>query len=133
MIAALMIVLALIVVLAGLAAMLLSWAISQRQVSGSSANQTKAELFARGALSFTGRGFKQEIVNGSTATTVGGTTIYRPTTAADILQVRGILNASDQIITTISTQDRRDSGTTVITSPSSSVVGCYAYARYRAD
>jgi hypothetical protein len=76
--AALMIVLAFVVLLTVLAVAIFSRATTDRQVSYSSASQTKAELLARGALAVTIGDLKQEIAAGSTRATVSGVTIYTP-------------------------------------------------------
>lgn len=66
---ALVLVLAFVVLLTGLIVAFFSRAMSERQVSNSSANQTKAEMFAQGAIDATISDFKQEIAAGSTITT----------------------------------------------------------------
>ncbi len=48
-------------------------------------NDAKADLLARGALAIVVSDLRQEIANGSTATTVNGITIYSPTAAANML------------------------------------------------
>jgi len=87
--AALIIILAFIVLLTGLVLAFFSRAITERQVSNSSAAQTKADILARSAADVIVGDFKQEIVNGSTATVVGSgagkSTIYTPTAAANML------------------------------------------------
>lgn len=79
---ALLIVLAFVVLLSAIAVALFSRATTDRQISFSSSNQTKAELFARGALALILGDLKQELVAGSTASTVSGVTIYAPNAAA---------------------------------------------------
>jgi Tfp pilus assembly protein PilX len=76
--AALVIVLAFVVLLTGLAVAFLSRAATDRQVSYSSASQSNAELLARGALAITIGDLKQEIAAGSTQTTVSSVTVYSP-------------------------------------------------------
>ena len=77
--AALIIVLAFVVILGGLTVAYLSVATTDRQLAHSSFHDTAADLLARSALDIVIGDFKQEIVNGSTATTVSGSTIYIPT------------------------------------------------------
>jgi len=64
--AALVIILAFVVLMMGLVVAFFSRAITERQVSNSSANQTKADILARGALDVITGDLKQEIVFGST-------------------------------------------------------------------
>ncbi len=78
---ALVVVLAFVVLLTGLIVAFFSRAMSERGISNSSANQTKAELFAQGALDTIVGDLKQEIAAGSSATTIGTTTVYSPTAA----------------------------------------------------
>lgn len=80
--AALILVLAFIVLMTGLALAFFSRATNERQVSSSSATQTKAALFAEGALDQIVADLKQEIVAGSTAVMISGTTIYEPAPTA---------------------------------------------------
>jgi Tfp pilus assembly protein PilX len=83
--AALIIVLAFIVLLAGLVLAFFFRATNERQLSSASATQAKAQLLAQGALDQIIGDLKQEIAAGSTATTVSGVTIYTPSTAATIV------------------------------------------------
>jgi hypothetical protein len=76
--AALIIVLAFVVLLTGLSLAYFSRTTSERQLAHSSYNDTSANLLARSALDVIVSNLRQEIVNGSTATTVNGTTIYVP-------------------------------------------------------
>ena len=76
--AALIIVLAFVVILTGLSVAYLSVATTDRQLAHASFHDTAADLLARSALDIVIGDFKQEIVNGSTATPVSGTTIYIP-------------------------------------------------------
>ena len=81
--AALIIVLAFVVLLVGLAVAYLSVATTDRQLAQSSFHDTDADLLARSALDIVVGDFKQEIVNGSTKTSVSSsngttTTIYIP-------------------------------------------------------
>jgi Tfp pilus assembly protein PilX len=68
--AALIIVLALIILLTALVVAYFSRAISERQVAGSNASQTKADLLARGALDSIVGDLQQEIAAGSINTTI---------------------------------------------------------------
>jgi len=76
--AALIIVLAFVVLVTGLALAYFSSTTTDRQLAHSSYNDTSADLLARSALDIVVGDFKQEIVNGSNATSVSGTTIYIP-------------------------------------------------------
>src|SRR5438270_12119788 len=67
--AALIIVLAFVVLLAGLALAYFSRATTDRQLAQSSYNDTSADLLARSALDIVVGGFKQEIVNAGTTVT----------------------------------------------------------------
>jgi hypothetical protein len=87
--AALIIVLAFVVILAGLAVAYLSRATTDRQLAHTSFHDTDADLLAGSALDAVIGDFKQEIVNGSTKTSVGLTTIYVPTSAANMVPQRG--------------------------------------------
>ena len=74
------IILAFLVLLTGLAVAFFSRAITERQVSNSSASQTKADLLARSCADLIIADLKQEIAAGSTAySPVAGVTIYTPT------------------------------------------------------
>src|SRR5205823_10051224 len=73
--AALIIVLAFVVLLTGLALAYFSRTTIERQLSQSSYNDISADLLARSALDIVVGDFKQEIVNGSTATAVPGPTV----------------------------------------------------------
>jgi hypothetical protein len=81
--AALVIVLAFLVLLAGVALAFFSRAMAERQISNSSASQTKVELLAQGALASIVSDLKQEIAAGSVADTSGNPTIYTPNTPAN--------------------------------------------------
>src|SRR5207248_2333558 len=86
--AALVIVLALAVLLAGLAIAYLARTTTDRAVARSSFNQSNADQLAESAADTIIADFRQEIVNGSTATLVGSSTIYTPTTAANMIPQR---------------------------------------------
>ena len=77
-----MIVLAFVVLLTGLVLAFLADSLSNRKVAGSSASQTKVELFAEGAADTIISDLKQEIAAGSTTNTITTgnvtTTIYTP-------------------------------------------------------
>src|SRR5207249_1664638 len=85
--AALIIVLAFVVLVTGLALAYFSSTTVDRLLAHSSYNDTSADLLARSALDIVVGDFQQEIVNGSTATSVGGTTIYVPSDAAKMIPV----------------------------------------------
>jgi Tfp pilus assembly protein PilX len=81
--AALIIVLAFVVLLTGVAIAYLSRATSDRQVAHSSFNQSNVDQLAQSAMDNIIGDLRQEIVNGSTATVVNGITIYTPTATAN--------------------------------------------------
>jgi hypothetical protein len=83
--AALIIILAFVVLLSGLVLAYLSRTTTDRQVSHGSFNQTKADQLAASAMDNIIGDLRQEIINGSTATTVNGVTIYSPTSSANML------------------------------------------------
>src|SRR5438094_5502608 len=85
--AALLIALALVVLVTGLALAYFTRTTSDRQLAQSSYNDTSADLLARSALDIAVGDFRQEIFNGSTLTPVSGTTIYVPTSAANMVPV----------------------------------------------
>jgi len=83
--AALIIVLAFVVLFAGLGVAYLSRTTSDRQVAVSSFNQSSVDNLAQSAMDTIIGQLQREIVNGSTATTVNGSTIiYVPATAANV-------------------------------------------------
>ena len=86
--AALVIVLAFVVLLAGVVAAYLARTKTERQLAHGSFNQSKADQLARSALGIVVGDLKQEIVNGSTSTTVNHITLYTPTAAANVLPQR---------------------------------------------
>lgn len=86
--AALVIVLAFVVLLAGVVVAYLARTSTERQLAHGSFNQTKADQLARSALSIVVGDLKQEIVDGSTSTTVNNITLYTPTAAGHILPRR---------------------------------------------
>src|SRR5213082_678500 len=88
--AALIIVLAFVVLVTGVALAYFSRTTIERALGQSSYNDTSADLLARSALDIVVGDFKQEIVNGSTATSIGGTTIYVPTPAANVVPQRNV-------------------------------------------
>ena len=84
--AALIIALAFVVLLTGVALAYLSRTTSERQQGQSSYNNTSAGLLARSALDIVVGDFKQEIVDGSTGTYVSGTKIYVPINATNMVR-----------------------------------------------
>src|SRR5436190_6095919 len=86
--AALLIVLAFVVLLTGVGVVYLSRTTTDRQVSHGSFNQTKADQLAASAMDNIIGDLRQEMINGSSAVTVSGTTIYSPTAAGNILPMR---------------------------------------------
>src|SRR5712692_3997444 len=79
--AALIIVLAIVVLLTGLAIAYFTRATGDRTVAHSSFNQSKADQFAASAMDNIIGDLRQEITNGSTATAPNGVTIYSPASA----------------------------------------------------
>src|SRR5205814_2867631 len=79
---ALIIVLAFVVLLTGLAVAFLSRGANNRQVAQSSFHDTDADLLARSALDIVVSDFRQEIVNGSTSASIPGV-YYVPWTKAN--------------------------------------------------
>src|SRR5207249_8294648 len=75
---ALVIVLAFLLLMAGLVVAFLSRTATHRQVAHGSFNEAKADELAWGALDIVVADLKQEISDGSTATTVNNITIYSP-------------------------------------------------------
>src|SRR6266436_5016842 len=87
--AALIIVLAFVVLLTGLVVAYVSRTTSDRPVAHSSFNQSKADLLVASAMDNIIGDLRQEITNGSTASTLSnGTTIYTPFSAANMVPQR---------------------------------------------
>src|SRR5256714_11164683 len=86
--AALIIVLAFVVLLTGLAIAYFSRTTSDRPVAHSSFNQAEVDQLAASAMENIIGDLRQEIVNGSTPTTANGATIYLPTSAANMIPQR---------------------------------------------
>src|SRR6476620_10891775 len=86
---ALVVVLALLVLLAGLTLAYFSRVTGDRQVAHSSFNQSKADQLAASAMDSIIGDLRQEIINGSAATTLSnGTTLYTPTSTANMVPTR---------------------------------------------
>src|ERR1700720_4626577 len=85
---ALVVVLAFVVLLCALVVGYLTRTGTDRQLADSSFNQANANILARSALDIVVSDLKQEIVDGSTASTVNGTTIYTPTATSNIVPQR---------------------------------------------
>ncbi|SDU02649.1 hypothetical protein SAMN05444156_1523 [Verrucomicrobium sp. GAS474] len=83
--AALVVVLAFVALIVSVVVAFLSQSQLQHQVSQSSANDTSAEILARGALNIVVGDVRQEILANSTASTVGQTTLYIPNGAANVV------------------------------------------------
>jgi hypothetical protein len=86
--AALILVLAFVVLVTGLVVAYFVRATSDRPVAHASFNQTKADQLVASATDNIIGDLRQEIVNGSTATTVGGFTTYTPTAAGNMIPQR---------------------------------------------
>src|SRR5438034_10497768 len=82
--AALMIVLAFVVLLVGLALAYFSRTTTDRQLAQSSYNDTSADLLARSALDIVVADFKQEIINNSTVTAANIQPVRYPSIPSDI-------------------------------------------------
>jgi|GEM_PF-692203 len=95
---ALVITLALVVLATVAAVAFFSRATSNRAIESSRANEVLAEQLAKTGADYVAGQFLQEIVTGSNATTVNGTTIYRPLAPANAVPLR-------QIASTLSTTD----------------------------
>jgi len=122
--AALVIVLAFLVLLTALAVAFFSRTITERQVSNSSMNQVKAEIFARSALDMIVGDVKQEIVNGSATpspTPPPGTNIYNPKSSAYVVPQRSG-TAIPNLIRFSLRNDPLSSGSVVAVSASASAV-----------
>src|SRR3954453_13520955 len=89
--AALIIVLAFVVLLTGMAVAYLSRATTDRQLAHTSFHDTDADVLARGALDTIIRDFKYEIVVGSIPTPApNGATIYLPKNATNMVPQRNV-------------------------------------------
>src|SRR5438477_2544106 len=86
--AALVIVLAFVVLFTVLVVAYLSRTTGDRTVAHGSFNQSKADQLAISAVNNIIGDLRQEITNGSTATTTNGATIYTPTSAANMIPQR---------------------------------------------
>src|SRR6266550_8482745 len=87
--AALIIVLAFVVLLTGVAIAYLSRATSDRQVAHSSFHQSNVDQLAQSAMENIIGDLRQEIANGSTGTVEeDGSTVYMPTAAANVVPRR---------------------------------------------
>jgi hypothetical protein len=82
---ALLIVLAFLVLLAGITVAYLSRSTTDRQVAHGSFHDARSDQLARSALDIIVADLKQEIVNGSKSSTVNNVTIYTPTSAANMM------------------------------------------------
>ena len=86
--AALLIVLAFVVILSGLAVAYLSRTGTDRQLAHGTFNESRADILARSALDLIVGDLKQEIALGSTSSTVNGAVIYNPIQPAYIQPTR---------------------------------------------
>lgn len=75
---AIVIVLAFVVLVSGLVVAFFSRSVQDRQVSSNSANETRVELFAQGAMETTLGDLKQEIIDGSVNLNPDGPSVYFP-------------------------------------------------------
>jgi type II secretory pathway pseudopilin PulG len=116
--AALMIVLALVVLLTGLALAYFSRTTSDRQLAQSSYNDTSADLFARSALDIVVGDFKQEIINNPTITRRNiQPTPYPIPTPADIFNLirYSSRNAATSLASNVSSADVSANGRSIST------------------
>src|SRR5205823_1654730 len=90
---ALLIVLAFTVILLGLVAAYFSKVTNDRSVSDSSLHQAKADDIATTAMETVIGDLRQEIINGSTATTIASHTTFMPTANANVLPLRNTPSA----------------------------------------
>lgn len=88
--AALLIVLAFVVLMTAVAVAYLGRSTSDRQSAASSYGDAFADLLAKSAMNVVVGDFKQEIVDGSTVSTVGGVTVYTPSSNANVIPQRNI-------------------------------------------
>src|ERR1051326_3539801 len=86
--AALIIVLAFVVLVTGLALAYFTRTTTDRQLAQSSYNNSSADLLARSALDIVVGDFQQEIANGSTATYISGSKVYIPISATNMIPQR---------------------------------------------
>src|SRR5438046_3194605 len=86
--AALIIVLAFLVILSGLVVAYLARTGTDRQLAHGTYNETRADLLARSALDIVVGDLKQELVSGSSVTTVNAIPIYQPSPASNVLPQR---------------------------------------------
>ena len=85
---ALLIVLALLVLLAGMTVAYLARTGTDRQAAHTSFNDAKSDQLARASLDIVVGDLKQEIANGSTVTAIGSTNWYEPSSSSNILPMR---------------------------------------------
>jgi hypothetical protein len=85
---ALVIVLAFLVLMAGLVVTFLSHTGTNRQIAHGSFSNSRADQLARSALDIVVADFRQEIANGSTDSTFSNYTIYTPSSNANMIPVR---------------------------------------------
>jgi len=114
--AALVIVLAFVVLLSGVLVAYLSRSLINRRLSDCSFHQAAVDELAKSALDIIVGNLKQEIVNGSQASTVGDTTLFTPNGNANMIPVRNgtppIVSGTNPIPTLV-----RVSGTQAIALP----------------
>lgn len=107
---ALIIVLAFVVLLAGLVVAFLSRSTTDRQLAQATYNGVKADQLARAGLDIIVADFKQEIINGSQSPPpIPGATLYVPSVAANLVPVRhGTPSASQSPIPNLVRRSLRD-------------------------
>lgn len=86
--AALVIVLAFVVLLAAMTVAFLSRTTTDRQLAHGTYSESRADLLARSALDIVVADLMQEIVDGSTVSTISNHTIYTPLSAANMVPMR---------------------------------------------
>lgn len=126
---ALIVVLAFVVLLSGIVVAFFSRATANRQLSNSSSQQAKADELARSALDILVSSLKQEIVNGSSASTTGYTTLYTPTTHAAMVPVCNGTSATPTLLR-ISTPGQIAAPGVDIAASASLATGTSANGRY---
>ena len=116
--AALVIILAFVVLLTVVVVAYFSRTMTDRQLSNASFNVAKADQLARSAAAVVLGDLKQEIVDGSTASTVGSNTMYIPSSSAEIVPQRSAPAAIPNLI--------RASSNTAFVAPATGVRGSIA-------
>ncbi len=121
--AALLIVLAFLVILSAIVVAYLSRTTADRELAHDTFSETRADTVARSALDIVVGDLKQELSDGSTASTVNGYTVYTPTTPANMRPMQS--GTASPTPTPAANMIRRSIRSDPIASPG---VGCRASA-----